>query len=69
MNRKKVASTRKKSAGGQEPNQIVRNSFTLINDEEEKVPNEHPMKRSSIGIGTYQTNYFSQNSETLNLQD
>jgi hypothetical protein len=53
MNRKKVASTRKKSLGGQDSNQIIRNSLTLMNDEEEKVPNEHPMKRSSIGIGTY----------------
>ena len=62
-----MASTRKKSVGGQDSNQIIRNSLTMMNDEEEKVPNEHPMKRSSIGIGTYQTNYFSQNSETLNL--
>jgi len=53
MNRKKMASTRKKSVGGQDSNQIIRNSLTLMNDEEEKVPNEHPMKRSSIGIGTY----------------
>ena len=30
-------------------------------DEEEKVPNEHPMsKRHSIGLNFYQTNYFTQ---------
>lgn len=29
-------------------------------EEEEKVPNEHPQKRRSIGLGYYQTNYFSQ---------
>lgn len=29
-------------------------------EEEEKVPNEHPPKRHSIGLGYYQTNYFSQ---------
>lgn len=29
-------------------------------EEEEKVPNEHPPKRRSIGLGYYQTNYFSQ---------
>jgi hypothetical protein len=28
-------------------------------EEEEKVPNEHPPKRHSIGLGYYQTNYFS----------
>lgn len=28
-------------------------------EEEEKVPNEHPVKRRSIGLGYYQTNYFS----------
>lgn len=28
-------------------------------EEEEKVPNEHPLKRHSLGLGYYQTNYFS----------
>jgi len=35
----------------------------MSNDEEEKVPNEHPPKRHSIGINFYQTNYFSQSIE------
>lgn len=29
-------------------------------DEEEKVPNERPKKRLSIGLNFYQTNYFTQ---------
>lgn len=29
-------------------------------DEEEKVPNEHSIKGHSVGLGYYQTNYFSQ---------
>ncbi|CDW89738.1 ring finger protein [Stylonychia lemnae] len=29
-------------------------------EEEEKVPNEYPPKRASVGLGYYQTNYFSQ---------
>lgn len=28
-------------------------------DEEEKVPNEHPLKRHSIEFNFYQTNYFT----------
>jgi hypothetical protein len=35
-------------------------------DEEEKVPNEHPLKKQSIGLGFYQTNYFSQSIESQN---
>jgi hypothetical protein len=31
----------------------------LSNEEEEKVPNEHPPKRHSIGLNFYQTNYFT----------
>lgn len=34
-------------------------SFVFPIDEEERVPNEHPIKRNSIGLGYYQTNYFS----------
>jgi len=37
----------------------IKEKFYLSNDEEEKVPNEHPPKRHSIGINFYQTNYFS----------
>jgi len=35
----------------------------LREEEEKEVPNEHPMKRNTIGLGYYQTNYFSQSIE------
>ncbi len=40
---------------------------TVVIDEEEKVPNEHPLKACPPqGLGFYQTNYFSQNHEHHN---
>lgn len=56
MKQKKVQSKGKKSN---------KEKMYLSNDEEEKVPNEHPPKRHSIGINFYQTNYFSQSVENV----
>jgi hypothetical protein len=39
----------------QSKNQQENPTSTLLHEEEEKVPNEHPPQ----GLGFYQTNYFS----------